>query len=96
MKQLLHYPIAFYIVAGLACLCIMVVIDYLLGAEAEHLNAWVILCRLVGYDPGVGDSLVLGKLGLTGATLVMLLVNLIFGAVILQLIRLISWVSGLL
>lgn len=89
MKTLFSYPIMVYVAAGFACLCIMVIIDYILGAEAEHLNAWVIISRLFGRDTGVGDSLAIQYLGFPGATFLMLLVNSIFGIILIQLTKLI-------
>ncbi|XOV93623.1 MAG: hypothetical protein ACFHWX_02715 [Bacteroidota bacterium] len=88
MKTLFDYPIMIYAVAGIACLCIMIIIDYVLGTEAEHLNAWVIVNRLLGIDTTVGDSLAIRHLGLAGATLLMLALNTAFGAVLIQLIKL--------
>ena len=90
MKSLFNYPIAIYIAATLACLSIMVIIDYVLGAEAEHLNAWVILNRLVGNETTVGDSLAIRQFGLAGATFVMLLLNSFFGVILIQLLKLIT------
>ena len=88
MKTLINYPVPIYAVAAIACICIMVIIDYMLGAEAEHLNAWVIINLLFGRETGIGDSLAIKHLGLAGATLVMLLLNAIFGAILIQLIKL--------
>lgn len=88
MKTLLNYPVLIYIIAAIACICIMVIIDYVLGAEAEHLNAWVIINRLFGRETGIGDSLAIRHLGIVGATAVMLLMNTIFGVVLIQLIKL--------
>ena len=88
MKTLLNYPFAIYMVAGIACLCIMMIIDYVLGAEAEHLNAWVIVNRLLGRETGIGDSLAIRQFGLAGATFLMLFLNTLFGAILIQLIRL--------
>ncbi|MEZ5083794.1 MAG: hypothetical protein R2750_10140 [Bacteroidales bacterium] len=88
MKTLFIYPFMIYAVAAIACLCIMIIIDYILGAEAEHLNAWVIINRLFGRETGIGDSLAIKHLGVAGATAVMLLMNTIFGAILIQLIRL--------
>lgn len=88
MKALFNHPFLIYAAATMASLCIMVIIDYILGAEAEHLNAWVIINQLFGHDTGIGDSLVIRKLGLFGATLVMLLVNTCIGVVLIQAIRL--------
>ncbi|HRX97885.1 MAG TPA: hypothetical protein P5514_13135 [Bacteroidales bacterium] len=87
MKTLFNYPVSIYLVAGIACLAIMIIIDYILGAEAEHLNAWVIINRLIGNDIGIPDSLAIRQLGLFGATLLMLAVNMTFGAVLINLIR---------
>jgi hypothetical protein len=87
MKTLFNDPFLIYAAAGFACLCIMIIIDYILGAEAEHLNAWVIINRLFGKETGIGDSLAIRRFGLAGATLIMLLVNTFFGAVLVQIIR---------
>ena len=89
MKTLINYPIVIYIIAGLACLCIMIIVDYILGKEAEHLNAWVILNRLFGNETKIGDSLAIRRLGLFGATLVMLMANAILGVILVQFIRVI-------
>lgn len=89
MKILINYPIAIYVAAGIACLCIMIIIDYVLGPEAEHLNAWVIVNRLLGNKPNIGDSLAIKHLGLSGATLLMLLTNALFGILLIQLLKLI-------
>ena len=88
MKTLLDHPVGIYIAAGIACLGIMIIIDYLLGAEAEHLNAWVIVNQLIGNDLGIGSSLAINKLGLLGATALMLVLNGLFGAVLINLLRL--------
>lgn len=89
MKALLNYPFAIYLIAALTCLGIMIIVDYVLGAEAEHLNAWVIINKLFGNDVGVADSLAIKKFGLFGATAVMLLLNTIFGFILVQIIKLI-------
>ena len=88
MKTLFNYPFLIYLTAGIACLCVMIIVDYVLGAEAEHLNAWVIINRIFGNEPGIGDSLAIRKFGLMGATLLMLASNALFGAILIQLIRL--------
>ncbi|NJO88131.1 MAG: hypothetical protein HC831_03560 [Chloroflexia bacterium] len=69
MKTMFNYPFAIYLAAGMACLCIMIIVDYILGAEAEHLNAWVIINRLLGNSTEIGDSLAIRHLGLIGTTL---------------------------
>lgn len=66
----------------------MITIDFVLGAEAEHLNAWVIVNRVAGNQTTIGDSLAIQKLGLTGATILMLVINFLFGLGLIQLIRL--------
>ena len=88
MKTLLSYPPTIYAVAGVACLCIMIIVDFVLGAEAEHLNAWVIINRLFGIETGVGDSLAIRHFGLLGATLIMIFMKSLFGAILIQLIKL--------
>lgn len=88
MKALLNYPFAIYIVATITSLGIMIMIDYVLGAEAEHLNAWVIVNRLFGNQTTVGDSLAIRQFGLMGATMVMLAINSFFGVILIQLVRL--------
>jgi len=87
MKTLFAHPIAIYVIAGITSLCIMTVIDYLLGPVAEHLNAWVILNRVFGNDPGLVDSIVLRKLGLPGAVIVLLLVNSALGGILILLLK---------
>ena len=87
MKTLFHFPFIIYAAATLASLCIMIIVDYVLGAKAEHLNAWVIVNRLFGRDFGIGDSLAIRHFGLWGAAIVMILVNTIFGVILMQLIK---------
>lgn len=87
MKLLLSNPILIYTGATVACLVIMLVVDYFLGAEAEHLNAWVIVNRLFGNQNIVGDSLALSYFGLAGATLLMLVVNAIFGVLLVHIVK---------
>lgn len=89
MKTLLSYPLSIYAIGTIAAICIMIIIDFILGAEAEHLNAWVIVNRLLGIETTIGDSLAIRHLGLAGATFIMLAINTIFGAVLIQLIKLI-------
>ena len=89
MKTLLNHPFLIYALATIACICIMIIVDFVLGAEAEHLNAWVIMNRLFGNETTVGDSLAIRSFGLGGAMLLMLLANTIFGIALVQLIKLI-------
>ena len=88
MKEIFYFPIALYLVAGIASLCIMIIIDFWLGPEAEHLNAWVIVNRLFGVDAGIPDSVAIRKLGIAGASILTLALNMVFGAILMQLIRL--------
>lgn len=88
MKTFFTYPIAIYLAASMASLCIMVLVDFVLGAEAEHLNAWVIINRWFGHETAVGDSLAIRHFGLLGASALMLLLNVFFGTVLLHLIDL--------
>ena len=67
----------------------MIIVDFVLGAKAEHLNAWVIINRIFGIETGLGDSLAIRYLGLMGSTLIMLFMNTIFGIILIQLIKLI-------
>jgi hypothetical protein len=87
MKTLFNYPAFIYLVAGFACLAIMMIIDFILGVEAEHLNAWVIMNRLFGNNIGLPDSLAIRNFGLFGATLIMLSVNMVFGFFLINLLR---------
>lgn len=89
MRTLFNYPFAIYAMATLASLCIMVLVDHIMGAEAEHLNAWVIVNRLFGMETTIGDSLAIERFGLAGATLIMLMANTLIGMVLYQLLRLI-------
>lgn len=88
MRTIFQHQAAIYTIATVASLSIMLIVDYVLGAEAEHLNAWVILNRLLGNTTTVGDSLAIQKLGLVGATLLMLAINFIFGIILIKLITL--------
>lgn len=87
MKTLFHSPFAIYGAAALASLSIMTVVDFLLGPEAGYLSAWAIVNRLLGRDIGLEDSLAIRRLGLAGATAVMLIVNLAIGYGLVQLVR---------
>ena len=92
MKEIFDFPIALYLIAGIASLCFMIIIDFWLGPEAEHLNAWVIVNRLLGLDTGIPDSLAIRKLGISGALILTLAINMVIGAILMQLIRLIIFI----
>ena len=87
MKTLFNYPVSIYLAAGLASLAIMIIIDFILGAEAEHLNAWVIVNRLLGHHSGIPDSLAIRKFGLAGAAALMIVVNIVFGFLLMNILR---------
>ena len=89
MKTLFNHPIGIYMAATLACLCIMIIIDYLRGAEAEHLNAGGIGNRLVGHPTPETDSYAIKKLGLIGSFFLTLAINFVLGILLIQLLRLI-------
>lgn len=92
MKTLFHYPISIYCIAAVAALCIMIIADYLLGAEAEHLNAWAIINRLFGVETGIPNSMAIRHLGLVGATFLMLAINTLLGVILVQLMRLVIYI----
>lgn len=71
-------------------LSIMLITDYLLGEEAEFLNAWAIITSWLKWETGIAPSLVMQKLGLAGATMVMLIANFIGGSLLVVLTRIIT------
>ncbi len=87
MKLIIDSQIWIYLAASVACHLIMILVDYLLGPEAEFLNAWVIVNKLIGRETGVGDSMVMKQVGLMGATLIMIFVNTAIGASLVQISR---------
>ena len=87
MKTLFNYPVSIYLIAGVASMTIMIIIDYILGAEAEHLNAWVIINGLFGIDTDIPDSLAIRQFGLYGATGLMLVINFITGFLLIHVLR---------
>ena len=87
MKFIIDSQIWIYVAASIACHLIMIFIDYLLGPEAEFLNAWVIVNKLIGRESGVGDSMVMKQVGLAGATVIMIFVNTAIGAAFVHLGR---------
>ena len=90
MKTLVNYPFVAYACATAVSVCIMIIVDYVLGAEAEHLNAWVIVNRLLGIETSVGDSLAIRHFGLAGATALMIGINFLFGSALIQIINIIN------
>ncbi len=87
MRAIFDYPYSIYLISGLACLLIMLIIDFHLGVEAEHLNAWEILNKLIGNDIGIEDSLAIRIFGLYGSVIITLLINSILGIILTHLIK---------
>ena len=65
----------------------MILVDILLGARAEFVNAWSVVQRIAGQSPTAGDSLVYQSIGATGEFFIVLLVNLVIGAILTTLCR---------
>ena len=76
-----------YPVALVVCCSLMVVIDYFLGEGAEYLNAWSVVVKLFRLPVEVPASWMMQHYGVGGELLVVLLVNGIFGIIIVQLVR---------
>lgn len=87
MKTLFAFPLSIYLIAGVASLSIMLIVDYILGIEAQHLNAWAVASKLFGNDIGIPDSLAIQKLGLYGAAFFMFVLNMIFGFFLINILR---------
>ena len=87
MKIVAAHPFLIYIIAAIACFCIMTIIDYLLGPIAEHLNAWVILNRIFGHDAGMGESIAIRKFGVWGAFGITILINSILGVLLILILK---------
>jgi hypothetical protein len=68
-------------------LVVMILVDRMLGARAEFLNAYSVMQRLFGQLPEVGDSLVARQLGATGELAVVLVANLAIGLVLTGIYR---------
>ncbi|MCB0279689.1 MAG: hypothetical protein KDD94_09320 [Calditrichaeota bacterium] len=81
-----------YSIAALLCTSIMLLIDFLLGSEAEFLNAWLILNRLLGNEIAIQDSLVVTTVGLYPAALIVLLLNSCLGILLVQIQRKIQFI----
>ncbi|UCE89000.1 MAG: hypothetical protein JSW10_11945 [Pseudomonadota bacterium] len=63
-------------------LALMIVIDYIIGPNAEFINAFSVVKRLFGYQPTVGDSMVTQQVGPAGELGAVLVANLAVGGVI--------------
>ncbi len=75
----------------LISLGIMTIIDFRLGAEAEHLNAWAMLRHLFGGDRP--NTLAVHKLGLYGAWNLLILANAVGGLILKFLVQGVGLIS---
>ena len=80
------------ILLALTCfsLLVMLVIDYFIGAQAEFLNAYSVLQRLIGQQPTFGNSMVAEKSGSTGEFLIVIITNISIAGVITYFVRLLK------
>ena len=76
-----------FLLLSAGSLLIMVIVDYVLGPEAEFLNAWSVAQRLAGL-PSTVNSLIYHKLGALGELICVLLVNMLIGALLTLLFNL--------
>lgn len=77
-----------FVALSAASLLVMIVVDVLLGAKAEFLNAYSVLERILGRAPSAGDSLVAQKLGPFGELAAVLAANLAVGGILAAVVRL--------
>lgn len=70
------------IAVWIACICIMVLVDWLLGDKAEFINAWSAVQRALGMDVTAGPSVVYESLGAAGELCLVLLINMIMTIII--------------
>lgn len=73
--------------ASIISLIIMLFVDYLLGSEAEFLNAWYILNQWIGNADVAGQSFVTLHLGLFEATIILIMANILIGYVLLGILE---------
>ena len=69
-------------------LSVMIVVDYILGAKAEFLNAYSVVQRLLGQAPTFGDSMVAKKYGAVGEFGVVIIANFLIGVILTLIVRL--------
>ena len=77
-----------FLLFSLLSLGVMLTVDYLIAEQAEFLNAWSVLQRLAGYEASAGLSLIASKYGTTGEAGIVLLANMLVGALLTTLERL--------
>jgi hypothetical protein len=80
--------IPIFIILSVASLLVMIVIDYVLGARAEFINAWSVIERLLGRPPSAGESAVFRYLGALGELIIVGLINVLIGGVLTLVVRL--------
>ncbi len=80
-------PLALFFGLSAASLVVMVVVDFLLGAKAEFLNAYSVVQRLVGQVPSAGTSQIARQFGAIGEFVAVLLANLAIGGMLAALVR---------
>lgn len=69
-------------------LIVMIVVDFVIGSEAEFLNAFSVLERLLGRQPTAGESVVAKQFGAWGELCIVLMVNLAIGGLLAAVVRL--------
>ena len=67
-------------------LAVMTLIDWVIGASAEFLNAFSAFERLVTGAASAGDSIVARSIGGWGELLVVICVNIVFGLILAGLV----------
>jgi len=85
-----------FIVFTVLSVFVMVVVDFRIGEQAEFLNAWSVIERLLGKTPSAGNSLVFNKVGAFGELAIVLAINTLIGAALAFLAKLgIDWIGGI-
>ena len=79
-----------FIVLSFLCLLFMITIDYMLGPDAEFLNAFSVLERILGKEPSAGVSSIAREYGAAGEFVVVVLANCLAGAILTVLARLVK------
>lgn len=69
-------------------LIVMIVVDFVIGSEAEFLNAFSVLERLLGRQPTAGTSVAADEYGAWGELCIVLSANLAIGSLLAAVVRL--------
>jgi hypothetical protein len=80
--------IGLFLILSAVCFGVFVLVDYLLGARAEYLNAWSVVERLAGREPAADQSTIARAVGPTGELLIVTAICVTAGAVLTALWRL--------